>query len=92
MVLSTINRTLKSLALAKIGAEYLLRWVPIGTHNWQQFVQPAELAAGLRSHGVTIADLCGMVYNPLNGKWQLSRDLAVNYLAFAVKADDQAGA
>ncbi len=88
MVLSTLNRTLKSLALAKIGAEYILRWVPAGTHNWRQFVQPSELAAGLRPNGVEIEDLRGMIYNPLNGQWQLSRDLAVNYLAFAVKADD----
>ncbi len=85
MVLSTLNRTAKSFALAKVGAEYLLRWVPIGTHNWKQFVQPSELAAGLRPHGVEIRDLRGMVFNPLNGKWQLSRDLAVNYLAFAAK-------
>lgn len=88
MVLSTLNRTLKSFALAKIGAEYILRWVPAGTHNWRQFVQPSELAAGLRPNGVDIKDLKGMVYNPLNGHWQLSRDLAVNYLAFAVKGSD----
>jgi 2-polyprenyl-6-hydroxyphenyl methylase / 3-demethylubiquinone-9 3-methyltransferase len=86
MLLSTLNRTLKSLALAKIGAEYILRWVPAGTHNWNQFVQPSELAAGLRANGVEIKDLRGLVYNPVNGKWQLSRDLAVNYLAYAVKA------
>lgn len=86
MALSTLNRTLKSLALAKVGAEYLLRWVPIGTHNWKQFVQPSELAAGLRPNGVEILDLRGMVYNPVNSGWQLSRDLAVNYLAFASKA------
>lgn len=85
MVLSTLNRTLKSLALAKIGAEYLLRWVPVGTHNWKQFVQPSELASGLRPHGVSIENLSGMVFNPLNAKWQLSRDLAVNYMAFASK-------
>ena len=85
MALSTLNRTLKSLALAKVGAEYLLRWVPVGTHNWKQFVQPSELAAGLRPNGVEILDLRGMVFNPVNGGWQLSRDLAVNYLAFAAK-------
>ncbi len=85
MILSTLNRTLKSMALAKIGAEYLLRWVPVGTHNWSQFVQPSELAAGLRPHAIEISDLRGMVYNPLNAGWQLSRDLDVNYMAFAQK-------
>ena len=88
MALSTLNRTLKSLALAKIGAEYLLRWVPIGTHNWRQFIRPSELATGLRANGVEITDLRGMIYNPLNGQWQLSRDLAVNYLAFATKPNE----
>ena len=86
MVVTTINRTLKSLALAKIGAEYVLRWVPAGTHDWRKFVRPSELAAGLASHGVTVTHLEGMVYNPLSDGWRLSaRDLDVNYLAFAVK-------
>jgi 2-polyprenyl-6-hydroxyphenyl methylase/3-demethylubiquinone-9 3-methyltransferase len=87
MALSTLNRTFKSLALAKIGAEYILRWVPIGTHNWQQFVKPSELASGLRANGVLIEDLTGMTYNPLNGQWEQSLDLAVNYLAFAGKPE-----
>jgi 2-polyprenyl-6-hydroxyphenyl methylase/3-demethylubiquinone-9 3-methyltransferase len=87
MALSTLNRTLKSLVLAKIGAEYILRWVPIGTHNWQQFVKPSELASGLRANGVLIEDLTGMIYNPLSGKWELSLNLAVNYLAFAGKPE-----
>jgi len=85
MALSTLNRTFKSLALAKIGAEYILRWLPIGTHNWQQFVKPTELASGLRANGVLIEDLTGMIFNPLNGQWELSLNLAVNYLAFAGK-------
>jgi 2-polyprenyl-6-hydroxyphenyl methylase/3-demethylubiquinone-9 3-methyltransferase len=87
MALSTLNRTFKSLALAKIGAEYILRWVPIGTHNRQQFVKPSELASGLRANGVLIEDLTGMTYNPLNGQWEQSLDLAVNYLAFAGKPE-----
>ena len=85
MGISTINRTLKSLALAKVGAEYILRWVPAGTHTWSKFVKPSELARGLRIRGVRITDLRGMTYSPLTGEWALSRDLAVNYLAFAVK-------
>ena len=85
MGISTINRTLKALALAKVGAEYVLRWVPAGTHTWSKFVKPSELARGLRAGGVQVTDLRGMTYGPLTGEWALSRDLAVNYLAFAVK-------
>ena len=85
MVVSTINRTLKSLALAKVGAEYVLRWIPRGTHDWRKFVRPSELAAGLSAHGVEIVALKGMTYGPLRGDWFLSPDVDVNYLAFAVK-------
>ena len=82
---STINRTLKSLALAKVGAEYVLRWLPAGTHDWSKFVKPSELAAGLRRHGVDVRIQKGMAYNPLTDGWSLSRKLDVNYLVFAVK-------
>ena len=85
VVLSTLNRTLKALALAKIGAEYVLRWLPRGTHDWRKFVRPSELAAGLKPGGVDITDLKGMSYDPIGDEWRLSRDLQVNYLAFAVK-------
>jgi 2-polyprenyl-6-hydroxyphenyl methylase/3-demethylubiquinone-9 3-methyltransferase len=83
MVLSTLNRTWKSLALAKVAAEYILRWLPPGTHDWKKFVRPSELSAGLEAHGVRITDLRGMSYTP-GGDWCLSSDLAINYLAFAV--------
>jgi len=85
MAVSTINRTMKSLMLAKIGAEYVLRWVPAGTHDWRKFVKPSELARGLNPHGFEVTDLQGMVYSPLNDEWRISRDLDVNYLAFTVK-------
>jgi 2-polyprenyl-6-hydroxyphenyl methylase / 3-demethylubiquinone-9 3-methyltransferase len=86
LVLSTINRTLKSLALAKIGAEYILRWVPVGTHDWRKFVRPSELAAGLRRCGIQVEDVTGMRYNPLFDQWSLSAtDLDVNYLLSATK-------
>jgi 2-polyprenyl-6-hydroxyphenyl methylase / 3-demethylubiquinone-9 3-methyltransferase len=84
MVFATLNRTLKSLALAKIGAEYLLRWLPAGTHDWRKFVRPSELAARLRRHGIDLTDLTGVTYDPLRRSWSLSRDLAVNYMAAAV--------
>ena len=85
MVSSTINRTLKSLALAKVGAEYVLRWLPIGTHDWKKFIRPSELARGIRSHDMEVTELKGMAYSALRDQWRLSGDLDVNYLAFAVK-------
>lgn len=85
MVLSTINRTLKSLALAKIMAEYVLRWLPVGTHDWKKFVKPSELARGLRQADMDISSMSGMSYDPISDIWRLSKDLNVNYLAFAEK-------
>ena len=85
MVAATLNRTLKALALAKFGAEYVLRWLPPGTHDWRKFVRPSELARGLRRHGVEVVELMGVSYSPLADAWTLSRDLDVNYLVFAVK-------
>ncbi len=86
LVGATLNRTLKSLALAKIGAEYVLRWLPRGTHDWRKFVRPADFAAGLRAGGLTVEALAGMTYNPIAASWSLSRDLGVNYLIAARKA------
>ena len=85
MVLSTINRTLKSLALAKVMAEYVLRWLPVGTHEWHKFVKPSELARGLRDAGMEVTALQGMHYDPLADRWRTGRSLDVNYLAFAKK-------
>ena len=85
MAASTINRTMKSLALAKVGAEYVLGWVPIGTHDWRLFVKPSELARHLRLGGLTIKALSGLVYDPLKGEWRLADDVGVNYLAFAAR-------
>jgi 2-polyprenyl-6-hydroxyphenyl methylase/3-demethylubiquinone-9 3-methyltransferase len=86
LVLATINRTAKAYALAIVGAEHVLRWLPRGTHDWRKFLRPSELAAGLRPHGATLRDLTGVAYNPVTGRWHLDRDLAVNYMAFAEKA------
>jgi 2-polyprenyl-6-hydroxyphenyl methylase/3-demethylubiquinone-9 3-methyltransferase len=85
LVVSTLNRTPQAFALAIVGAEYLLGWLPRGTHRWGKFVRPSELAAGLRPRGVQISDLTGVSYNPLADRWSLGRDLSVNYMAFAVK-------
>jgi 2-polyprenyl-6-hydroxyphenyl methylase/3-demethylubiquinone-9 3-methyltransferase len=81
MILATLNRTLKSYAFAIVGAEYVLRWLPRGTHDWRRFLRPSELAAGLRRHGAEIVELAGMSYNPLADAWSTSRDLSVNYMA-----------
>lgn len=86
MFLSTVNRTLKAFALAKVAAEYVLRWLPAGTHDWNKFVKPSELAAALARQGLDMADLKGMGYNPLAGAWYLTADPEVNYLALATKA------
>jgi 2-polyprenyl-6-hydroxyphenyl methylase/3-demethylubiquinone-9 3-methyltransferase len=76
---ATLNRTLKSFALAIVGAEYVLRWLPPGTHHWEQFVTPDELAAALRAAGLKETQRRGVSYDPLSGEWRLSRDLGVNY-------------
>ena len=86
MVMSTLNRTIKSLALAKIGAEYVLRWVPPGTHDWRKFVRPAELTRALRRRDLRVRVCRGMSYNPLADRWALSDDLSVNYIAFITRA------
>jgi len=85
MVGATLNRTLKSLAFAKIGAEYVLRWLPRGTHDWRAFVRPSEFSSLLRAEGFTVKDLKGLSYNPFFDEWTLGSDLGVNYLIYAVK-------
>jgi 2-polyprenyl-6-hydroxyphenyl methylase/3-demethylubiquinone-9 3-methyltransferase len=84
-VFSTLNRTPQSFLLGIVGAEYVLRWLPPGTHQWNRFVRPSELAAALRPHGLTITTLEGLSYQPLQQRWRLSKDLSVNYLGFAAK-------
>ena len=85
LIASTINRTPQAYLLAIVGAEYVLRWVPRGTHDWGKFVRPSELAASLRRGGLEVQDLSGVVYSPLTDTWHLSRDLAVNYICFATR-------
>ena len=85
MILSTLNRTLKAYALAIVGAEYVLRWVPAGTHQWDRFVTPDELRTALTGAGLETIDTTGMVYDPLADRWSLSRDSDVNYFATAIR-------
>ncbi len=83
MIVATLNRTLKSLALAKIGAEYVLRWLPPGTHDWNRFVRPDELIAHLGAAGLSVSHLQGVAFDPMRWEWRLSSDTDVNYLAVA---------
>jgi len=85
MVLGTLNRTAKSFALAIVGAEYLLGWLPRGSHRWDSFVRPAELARYLRAAGLHLDDMTGVGYDPLGRGWGLGADCGVNYMMFAVK-------
>ncbi|MBN65953.1 MAG: bifunctional 3-demethylubiquinol 3-O-methyltransferase/2-polyprenyl-6-hydroxyphenol methylase [Rickettsiales bacterium] len=81
LVMSTINRTLKSLAMAKIGAEYVLRLLPRGTHDWRKFVKPSEMAASARGAGLEHVHTTGMVINPIRWEWHIKdNDVDVNYL------------
>jgi 2-polyprenyl-6-hydroxyphenyl methylase/3-demethylubiquinone-9 3-methyltransferase len=85
MLLSTLNRTLKAYLLAIIGGEYILRWLPVGTHQWDRFVTPAELTRHLRAAGLGAPLVKGLVYNPLSDSWSVGGDTDVNYLAAAAK-------
>lgn len=85
MALSTLNRTPKSYLMAIVGAEYVLRWLPRGTHNWKKFIRPSELAALLRRQGLELVDLTGIEYSPLTDRFSAGPKLEVNYMAFAAR-------
>ena len=80
MIVATLNRTLKALALAKIGAEYVLRWVPAGTHDWTKFLKPEELRGFLEGEPVAVQGPFGVAYDPLSGRWSRSSDCDINYM------------
>lgn len=83
MVVSTLNRNWKSFALAIVGAEYVLRWLPRGTHEWNKFVTPDELTKHLLDNRLVITEQTGVVYSPFADKWMLSSDMDVNYMVVA---------
>ena len=83
---ATLNRTPKAFAMAIVGAEYLLRWVPRGTHDWRKFVRPSELGQRLRRGGLKLDDVSGVGFDPSNGDWRIVSDTAVNYMVRALKA------
>jgi 2-polyprenyl-6-hydroxyphenyl methylase / 3-demethylubiquinone-9 3-methyltransferase len=85
LVLSTLNRTKRSWIVGKLAAEYVLRMLPVGTHDWKAFITPAELAAMLRGAGLRVGPTTGLCADPLTGQWRTGRDLAVNYMIAAVR-------
>jgi 2-polyprenyl-6-hydroxyphenyl methylase/3-demethylubiquinone-9 3-methyltransferase len=83
MIAATLNRTLKSFALAIVGAEYILRWLPVGTHRWDKFVTPNELEIAMEQSGLRVIHEQGVIYNLIADRWQLSSDTDVNYMLTA---------
>lgn len=95
MLISTINRTFKAAALAIVGAEYLLRWLPRGTHQYEKLVRPEELEAPVTKSGMEVVERIGVFFNPLQNQWNLSPDIDVNYMMLTRRQrgthHDQAG-
>jgi 2-polyprenyl-6-hydroxyphenyl methylase / 3-demethylubiquinone-9 3-methyltransferase len=92
MIAATLNRTIKSFALAIVGAEYVLRWLPRGTHQWDKFVTPHELESAFECAGLQVTGERGVVYNPFADRWQLSSDMDVNYMLVAARDKQQGDA
>jgi 2-polyprenyl-6-hydroxyphenyl methylase/3-demethylubiquinone-9 3-methyltransferase len=89
MIAATLNRTMKSFALAIVGAEYILRWLPRGTHQWDKFVTPEELERAMAAGGLLVIAERGVIYNLLADRWQLSDDMDVNYMMVAAREDQR---
>ncbi len=89
MIAATLNRTLKSFALAIVGAEYVLRWLPRGTHQWDKFVTPDELELAFERGGLRVTGERGVIYNLLADRWQLSSDMDVNYMLVAERSEQE---
>ncbi len=86
MIVATLNRTLKALAFAKIGAEYVLGWLPRGAHDWNKFLKPDELRAMLDGEPVTVRGPFGVAYDPLADRWSQSSDVSINYMMTAARS------
>ena len=85
MIVATLNRTIRAFALAILGAEYVLRWLPRGTHQWGRFLKPTEISKMLSNNGLAVHDITGVTFNPLTREWKVSENVAVNYLLVAKK-------
>jgi 2-polyprenyl-6-hydroxyphenyl methylase/3-demethylubiquinone-9 3-methyltransferase len=87
MFMSTLNRTMKSWALAIVGAEYILRWLPVGTHQWDKFVTPDELEAAFTDTALTMTKKEGMIYNPILDRWSRGSDMDINYMVMCERPE-----
>lgn len=85
MMVATLNRTFKAFALAIVGAEYILRWLPKGTHSWDKFVTPDEIRSAITANGMNVSAQTGIAFNPLTDQWKLSSDMDVNYMMVTQK-------
>ena len=85
MFVATLNKTLKSYLFAIIGAEYFLRWLPIGTHDWEKFVRPEDLKKILKKNNLKLEKLDGMNFNIIRDEWNVSSDASVNYIVKSIK-------
>ena len=86
MLVATLNKTLKSYVFAIIGAEYVLRWLPIGTHEWEKFLKPEEIKIIVQKNNLYLDRLDGMKYNVFTDKWNISNDKSINYIAKFIKS------
>lgn len=87
LALSTLNRTPKAFAMAIVGAEHVMRWLPVGTHDWSKFLKPEEIVAPLTEEGLSVETPVGLAYDPFSASWRLSRDASVNYMLTARRAE-----
>ena len=85
MFIATLNKTLKSYIFAIVGAEYIMRWLPIGTHDWEKFLKPEELISMLKKNNLNVEKVEGMKFNLLTDKWSISKDKSINYIAKFIK-------
>lgn len=85
LIVGTINRTAQSWVKAIVGAEYVLRWLPIGTHDWRRFLRPEEINAMTAPHGLETREVSGVTYNPVINRWRVSADTSVNYMLVATR-------
>ena len=85
MFVATLNKTLKSYLFAIIGAEYILRWLPIGTHEWEKFIKPKDLVVMLKNQGLRLESLDGIKFNLVKDEWSLSLDKSINYIGKFIK-------
>jgi 2-polyprenyl-6-hydroxyphenyl methylase/3-demethylubiquinone-9 3-methyltransferase len=85
MFTATINRTARAFALAVVGAEYVLGWLPKGTHDWKKFLTPDEIGSLISRNGLRVTDQIGVVYHPIGDEWRRSRDMGINYMILAAR-------